>query len=176
MSVGKREPVYDPKLGTVDVWSKDGSVPAALRALIAGNVRIVGHAHTDNTGVAPTPHRNPVQAGRPRRRQGRRPPRGRRSAEGRRHGCRPLARRPDRQTRPGRHQCDDLCAWWCLVRAKVELVQKPDAAAVRAEVVQALRDYLDDRECAGFLQFVKVTEDFVSAVKRAHGITRGELG
>lgn len=46
--------LFDPSLGTVHVWSKDGKIPAALADLIDGNVARIGHRHTDDTGVAAT--------------------------------------------------------------------------------------------------------------------------
>lgn len=51
----KAPSLFDPQLGTVHVWSKDGRIPKALDDLIAGNVTRVGHAHSDpEVGVAST--------------------------------------------------------------------------------------------------------------------------
>lgn len=51
----KAPSLFDPKLGTVHVWSKDGRIPKALADLIASNVRIDGHAHSDpDVGIAAT--------------------------------------------------------------------------------------------------------------------------
>jgi len=51
----KAPSLFDPDLGTVHVWSKDGKVPRALADLINENVKRVGHKHTDTTGVVSTP-------------------------------------------------------------------------------------------------------------------------
>jgi hypothetical protein len=51
----KAPSLFDPKLGTVHVWSKDGKIPKAVADLIDSNVAVLGHAHSDpDIGVAAT--------------------------------------------------------------------------------------------------------------------------
>lgn len=48
----KAPALFDPKLGTVHVWSKDGRIPAVLADMIDGNVNRVAKRHTTDLGAA----------------------------------------------------------------------------------------------------------------------------
>lgn len=50
----KAPSLFDPALGTVHIWSKDGTVPTALAELIDSNVTRKGYAHSGELGASST--------------------------------------------------------------------------------------------------------------------------